>query len=330
MCRPPPPRRRGGGASRAGRRHGSRTADGLDRRSRDGRRPCGSPARSTSSCCRRTSAVRPSSSSATPSPIGSASFDRPVVVRASFETPWTSDRISPAGPGGPRLCRDRPADRPRRHSLPVVRLRRRRPRQPVRSDPVPLALLLPHVPAAVRSDQARLIVASDIRVVGIVGAGTMGAGIGQVALEAGCRVRICDRALDVAASARDRIEAGLRRRSAKERRPETWVVECLGRLDLAPGAETAAAAADLVIEAAIEDLPTKQALFRTIAAAAAGPRDPGHEHERAVGGGHRRRHAVSGPGHRPAFLQPGPGHAPGRGRRDAGDRTRPSSTPPWR
>ena len=109
---------------------------------------------------------------------------------------------------------------------------------------------------------------AEIRTVGIVGAGAMGSGIAQVALEAGCSVRICDRALDVAASARDRIEAGLRRRSAKDGHPASWVAACLGRLDLAPGVETAVASADLVIEAAFEDLAAKEALFRSIAAAA--------------------------------------------------------------
>ena len=52
-------------------------------------------------------------------------------------------------------------------------------------------------------------------IVGIVGAGTMGAGIGQVALEAGCEVVFFD--VDEAAveAGRERIRDGLARRAAK-------------------------------------------------------------------------------------------------------------------
>ena len=39
--------------------------------------------------------------------------------------------------------------------------------------------------------------APNVTVVGIVGAGTMGAGIAQVALEAGDRVAMCDQAPEV-------------------------------------------------------------------------------------------------------------------------------------
>ena len=53
--------------------------------------------RSRSSCCRRSSAVRRSTSSARLSRSGSAAFGRPVRVGFTFSTPWTSDRISPSG-----------------------------------------------------------------------------------------------------------------------------------------------------------------------------------------------------------------------------------------
>lgn len=110
--------------------------------------------------------------------------------------------------------------------------------------------------------------ASEIRTLGIVGAGTMGSGIAQVALEAGHRVTLHDQAVDVAKAARDRIEAGLRRRAAKDGHPDPWVDACLAGLELMSGLEDAVATADLVIEAATEDLSAKQSLVRGIAAAA--------------------------------------------------------------
>ena len=85
-----------------------------------------------------------------------ARFGRPVTVRASFETPVDVGPHHAGRPGRPRLGGDRATDRCRRYALPAVRVRRRRPRQPVRPDAVPIPLLLPLVPAAVRSDQAGL------------------------------------------------------------------------------------------------------------------------------------------------------------------------------
>ena len=67
----------------------------------------------------------------------------------------------------------------------------------------------------------------------IVGAGTMGAGIGQVALEAGWNVRITDVEPEALERARDRIRDGLLRR-AKKVSPavdaEAWARSRLERL----------------------------------------------------------------------------------------------------
>jgi len=105
-----------------------------------------------------------------------------------------------------------------------------------------------------------------IDVVGVVGAGTMGAGIAQLALEAGHTVHICD--VDAAAvdRGRARIRAGLERRASRlDLDPDSadaWVDGRLVRLRDAPTlAALAAAAPDLVIEAALEDLPAKRAIF---------------------------------------------------------------------
>ena len=96
----------------------------------------------------------------------------------------------------------------------------------------------------------------------------MGAGIGQVALEAGHRVVMFDRDAGVLIGALERVRDGLTRRAARTGETDHWISSTHGRLDAAPSLETSVATADLVIEAAIEDLPAKQALFRSIAAAA--------------------------------------------------------------
>lgn len=110
------------------------------------------------------------------------------------------------------------------------------------------------------------------RTVGIVGAGAMGAGIAQVVLEAGDRVVLHD--LDPAAleRARAKIADGLGRRGAKLGRADdalaSWTAEHLARLADAPTLEAVAQGTDIVIEAAIEDLAAKRAIFRALDGAA--------------------------------------------------------------
>jgi 3-hydroxybutyryl-CoA dehydrogenase len=109
-------------------------------------------------------------------------------------------------------------------------------------------------------------------VIGVVGAGTMGAGIAQVALEHGHEVVLYD--VDEAAveRGRERIRSGLARRAATldpiEATAAAWVTERLDRLRDAMSLEDLALEADWVIEAALEDLSLKQAIFRTLDAAA--------------------------------------------------------------
>jgi 3-hydroxybutyryl-CoA dehydrogenase len=99
----------------------------------------------------------------------------------------------------------------------------------------------------------------------IVGAGTMGAGIGQVALEAGWDVRITDVEPEALDRARGRVRDGLLRRAAKRSPavdPAEWAGAHLGRLRAEAGpVSDAVKGANLVIEAAIEDLDLKQRLF---------------------------------------------------------------------
>ncbi|HEX5148709.1 MAG TPA: 3-hydroxyacyl-CoA dehydrogenase NAD-binding domain-containing protein [Candidatus Limnocylindrales bacterium] len=107
---------------------------------------------------------------------------------------------------------------------------------------------------------------------GIVGAGTMGAGIAQVALEAGWRVRLHDALPGATDRGRKRIADGLRRRAAKRgpaiRAEPDWIRACLARLADAPNPAAVASGADLVIEAIVEDLEAKQTLVADLDAAA--------------------------------------------------------------
>ncbi|UQX01962.1 3-hydroxyacyl-CoA dehydrogenase [Streptomyces sp. RerS4] len=101
------------------------------------------------------------------------------------------------------------------------------------------------------------------RTVAVVGAGTMGQGIAQVALLAGHRVLIHD--VDAAAAGagvaavRDRVE----RMAAKGRLGRAEADEAIGRIDAA-GALTELADAALVVEAVVEDTGVKRRLFESL------------------------------------------------------------------
>jgi 3-hydroxybutyryl-CoA dehydrogenase len=106
---------------------------------------------------------------------------------------------------------------------------------------------------------------------GIVGAGTMGAGIAQVALEAGWAVAMFDPIAGATEMARDRIRDGLVRRAAKVQAssaPDDWAAERLARLSTGRSLDAVAGEAQVVIEAAIEELAAKRAIFGGLDAAA--------------------------------------------------------------
>jgi 3-hydroxybutyryl-CoA dehydrogenase len=109
--------------------------------------------------------------------------------------------------------------------------------------------------------------------VGVVGAGTMGAGIAQLAVEAGHQVLLHD--VDAAAIDRGlaRIRTGLERRAARlDLDPEStdaWVQGRLELLESAPALEDVVEAEPiLIVEAALEDLPLKREIFRSLDALA--------------------------------------------------------------
>lgn len=101
----------------------------------------------------------------------------------------------------------------------------------------------------------------SIRVVAVVGAGTMGRGIAQVAAQSGYTVVLHDTDAGIAAQARAAIETtldeGIRRGKVTADEKEA----ALGRLRLETDLGRAVAEADLVVEAVPEDLELKRRLF---------------------------------------------------------------------
>jgi 3-hydroxybutyryl-CoA dehydrogenase len=107
-------------------------------------------------------------------------------------------------------------------------------------------------------------------VVAVIGAGTMGHGIAQVAAQAGYAVRLADALPGAAARGLERIRSNLDGAVRRGKATEAERDAALARI--APAAEAAAAArgAALVIEAVPEDLALKRALFAALDGAAPG------------------------------------------------------------
>jgi 3-hydroxybutyryl-CoA dehydrogenase len=100
----------------------------------------------------------------------------------------------------------------------------------------------------------------------------MGAGIAQVALEAGHEVVLHDIDEPALARGRDRIADGLARRAAREAEDpaaiDEWVAARLAGLRTSLALEEVGDEADVVIEAALESLPLKETIFRALDAVA--------------------------------------------------------------
>jgi 3-hydroxybutyryl-CoA dehydrogenase len=108
----------------------------------------------------------------------------------------------------------------------------------------------------------------DITHVAVIGAGTMGHGIAQVAALAGWRVRLTDAKPEVLEPARERIRHTLEAGVARDKLAGEDAAAALARVELAADLEHAVARADLVIEAIVEDLEVKRSLFGRLAALA--------------------------------------------------------------
>jgi 3-hydroxybutyryl-CoA dehydrogenase len=104
------------------------------------------------------------------------------------------------------------------------------------------------------------VTASGIRTVGVVGLGAMGAGIAQLAVEAGFETVGREVSEELGEKARERIAHFLQRKVDKDRMAADEREAALGRLSLTTDL-AAFVDCDLVIEAIVEELEPKKELF---------------------------------------------------------------------
>lgn len=104
--------------------------------------------------------------------------------------------------------------------------------------------------------------ADAIRRVAVIGAGTMGHGIAQVAAMAGCRVVLVDRTDTLTGAGLEKIRANLDQGVARGKATAELRAETLDRLATATELKGAAADADLVIEAVPERFDLKVDVLR--------------------------------------------------------------------
>ncbi|MDB5986510.1 MAG: fadJ [Nevskia sp.] len=109
------------------------------------------------------------------------------------------------------------------------------------------------------------IEAANLGVIGVIGAGLMGAGIAQVCAAAGLEVVMLDATLERAEAGKQRIADAFGKRIAKGTLDAAKSAAALARITLAD-AYQALAHCDLVVEAVFEDRAVKAEVFRKLAA----------------------------------------------------------------
>src|SRR5262245_52246401 len=102
---------------------------------------------------------------------------------------------------------------------------------------------------------------SRIHRVAVIGTGTMGHGIAQVAAMAGFSTRISDADQRALGMARDRIQANLAGAVSRGKLTEEAAEAAASRIAAISNIGDAVHDADLVIEAIVEDLKAKRDLF---------------------------------------------------------------------
>jgi 3-hydroxybutyryl-CoA dehydrogenase len=121
-----------------------------------------------------------------------------------------------------------------------------------------LRSVAPRAQGRLKGNKERVV---EIKHIGVVGAGQMGSGIAQVAAQAGLHVMLLDQDEALAKGAKERIDRALAAQVKKGKLEDGVRVEVLARIE--PISQYAALAdADLVIEAATEDIAIKSDIFR--------------------------------------------------------------------
>jgi 3-hydroxybutyryl-CoA dehydrogenase len=105
--------------------------------------------------------------------------------------------------------------------------------------------------------------ATDIRRVGVVGAGLMGSGIVEVCARADLDVTFVEGSDELVTAGRGRVERSVGKAVERGKLDSAAAERALGRIDAATDLE-ARADADLVIEAATEDRAAKAAIFERL------------------------------------------------------------------
>jgi len=111
--------------------------------------------------------------------------------------------------------------------------------------------------------KAQLTMALTFNTVGIIGAGTMGAGIAQVAAQAGCRVKLYDARDGAAKAAIAKTGETLTTLAGKGKLTADDASAAHARMSAAPDLADFHDC-DLIVEAIIEDLAAKQTLFKSL------------------------------------------------------------------
>jgi 3-hydroxybutyryl-CoA dehydrogenase len=104
----------------------------------------------------------------------------------------------------------------------------------------------------------------DLRTVGVIGAGQMGAGIAQVFAQSGYEVRLADISRESLDAARGRIEKNLRRQVEKGRLGEPDLEAALDRLTTSLELPSLGPS-DLIVESAVENEEVKHRIFADLA-----------------------------------------------------------------
>ncbi len=104
----------------------------------------------------------------------------------------------------------------------------------------------------------------NIQKVAVIGAGTMGNGIAQVAATAGFEVGLNDIKDEYLARARSAIEGSLDRMVKKDKISKNERESILKRITFTADLEKAVSSADLVVEAVLENIELKKEVFRKL------------------------------------------------------------------